>query len=239
MPVPSYHITCTRKELIARDVYELSFTKPEGFTFIPGKFVLFDIPLIENEKDIQTRALSIASRPEESELLFLVKLVPGGRLSRWIVEVLQEGTDVRIQGPFGNFLVDQKTMKDYVFIATGTGLAPFLPQIESLLLQGETRTIDLVFGVRHTADLFWTEKFLELERTYSNFHVHIALSDKEKNDHPHFCGRVQELLHAKQWELSQKNFYVCGSPGMIKDIKELCLSSWNVPKADLHFEAYI
>ncbi len=239
MPVPSYHTTCTRKELITRDVYELSFTKPEGFTFIPGKFVLFDIPLIENEKDIQTRALSIASRPDEEELLFLVKLVPGGRLSRWIVEVLKEGTEVRIQGPFGNFLVDRKTMKEYLFLATGTGLAPFLPQIEQILKEGDTRTIDLIFGVRSPEDLFWIDRFTALEATYPHFHFHIALSDKEKTDHPHFCGRIQELLHAKQWELSQKNVYVCGSPGMIKDIKELCLTSWNVPKADLHFEAYI
>ncbi|MBI3619465.1 hypothetical protein HY213_05540, partial [Candidatus Peregrinibacteria bacterium] len=59
MPLPVHTIRCLSLRVIAPDVYEVVFTKPEGFSFRAGQFVLFDVPLIENRDDIQTRAFSI------------------------------------------------------------------------------------------------------------------------------------------------------------------------------------
>ncbi len=239
VPVPSFHITCTKKELIAPGVYELTFTKPKDLSFKPGQFVLFDVPLIDHPEDIQTRAFSIASRPEEPHLFFLIKLVPGGRASRWIEQVVTDGTSVRIQGPFGNFVIDHTTQKEFLFIATGTGVAPFLPQIESILLSGETRRIDLVFGVRTEEDLFWIDRWRTLASQYPNFHVHLSLSNPTKNDPSWHSGRIQQMIPMIIDSLSEKNIYICGSPDMTKELKSLCLESWNIPKKDIHVEGYI
>ncbi|TSC99703.1 MAG: phenol hydroxylase [Candidatus Peregrinibacteria bacterium Greene1014_49] len=101
MPVPSFTTTCLGNRIIARDVYEFLLQKPEGFSYKAGQFVLFDVPLMENPADIQTRAFSIASAPQEKELLFVAKMKEGGRASRWIAEALNAGSSVRLQGPFG------------------------------------------------------------------------------------------------------------------------------------------
>ena len=152
MPVPIYTTTCISKSLIARGVYEFRFSKPEGFSFLPGQYVLFNVPLIDNPQDVQIRALSLASLPSEGELVFVAKIVPGGRASRWIEELLSPGVTATFLGPFGRFLLNTTTDKDFLFIATGTGLAPFRPMILQALTPPPPRLAGLGEGEGESSD---------------------------------------------------------------------------------------
>ncbi len=238
MPVPSFIITCTGNKKIAHDVYECTFAKPGAFTFRAGQFILFDVALPDNPADIQTRAFSIASTPMEDELLFVAKLKEGGRASNWIESQLKTGDEVRIQGPFGNFVIDTENPKELLFIATSTGVAPFRSQILDALEGGYSKQIDLVFGVRHQEDLFWKEEFEKIAQQYENFYLHIALSG-DNDDWTGHKGRVQSLVTLITKDFSAKNMYVCGSPDMTKEMKRLALEEWGVQKQDLHVEGYI
>ena len=238
MPVPSYILTCTDNTRIARDVYEFRFTRPGEWTFRAGQFVLFDVALPENPVDIQTRAFSIASAPLENDLLFVAKLKEGGRASRWIAESLKFGSQVRTQGPFGNFLVQKEHPKDLLFIATSTGVAPFRSQIIDILESDPSKKIDLIFGVRAEEDMFWKEEFEKLAQKHENFFVHVPLS-KPSDTWAGHRGRVQAVIELIVKDFSNKNVYVCGSPEMTKELKQLCLENWGIEKKDLHVEGYI
>ena len=238
MPVPSFHITCTRKLLLARDTYEFAFEKPEGFSFQPGQFVLFDVPLPDNAQDIQPRAYSIASAPQEQELMFAVKLISGGRASRWFEQTVSPGTVVRMQGPLGTFTLNTASRKDMLFIGTGSGVAPFRSQILHLLHRGTKRIIDLVFGVRSEQDLFWRETFQELANTHPNFHMHVALDEASELWEGH-RGRVQSLAPIAVPDIAHRQVFICGNPDMTKEVKRLCLEEWKVDKAHLHVEGYV
>jgi len=203
VPLITYTSVCTSKNLIAREVYELTFTRPAEFTFKPGQFILFDVPLPPppapshssslplgagrgGAENVQTRALSIASLPSEDNLLFIVKLLPGGRLSRWVEETLTEGSTAAFKGPFGNFVLNKTPTPapvvrlrcgagpqpppppfdrlregeggagSFLFIATGAGIAPFRPMVIEAAQKFPERRIDVLFGVRSEEDLFWT-----------------------------------------------------------------------------------
>lgn len=238
MTTPTFITTCLRNSPIARNVYEFAFAKPEGFAFQPGQFVLFSVPLVEDPLDVQPRALSIASSPDEQELLFVAKLKEGGRISRWITKTLTGGTVVTMQGPMGLFLLDRKTSKEYLLICTSTGIAPFRSMIRDALLRGNGRRIDLVFGARAEEDLFWMEELEELTKRYENFFLHLALSNPSDKWQGH-RGRVQTLVPQIVQDFSQKCVYVCGSPDMTKEVKGLCLEQWGVKTDDLHVEGYI
>lgn len=238
MPIPSYTITCTRNVKIATDIYEIAFSKPEGFTFKPGQFVLLDVPLVEKPDDIQTRAFSIASAPAEKELLFAMKLKPGGRASRWIVEVLKKGVTARMQGPFGNFLFEENSENDTLMIATSTGIAPFRSQLRANPPKPGDKKIDLIFGVRSEADLFWTEEINSWTKQFENFFLHIALSVPSENWKGH-RGRVQTLVPLLFKDFTQKSVYLCGSPEMTKELKKTCIETWGIDKKHVHAEGYI
>ncbi|NOS67358.1 MAG: hypothetical protein HOO67_03255, partial [Candidatus Peribacteraceae bacterium] len=230
MALPVYTAVCTHKALIAREVYEMRFTKPAGFMFKAGQFILFDVPLLEKPDDIQTRALSIASTPDESELLFVVKLQEGGRMSRWIEESLQEGSSVTFKGPFGNFTLKPSSgaaappspvstgegtnSGSLLFIATGAGLAPFRPMVLEAAQKFPGRRIDILFGVRSEEDLFWIEWLEETSKKSGNVFSHIALSQGSPSWTGH-RGRVQTVApQVVQNDFTGKSRYVCGNPDM-------------------------
>ncbi len=237
MVTPSYQIRCTQKKVIAPNVYELRFEKPDGFMFKPGQFLLFEIPLRENPADIQPRACSIASVPDESDLLFVVKLKAGGRFSRWIVDALAVGSVADVKGPFGLFTLRPNT-HDLLFAATGAGIAPFRSQILDALKKGESRNMHLFFGVRKTDDLFWREEFESLQKEYPNFHLHLCLS----GDDPVWTGergRIQNFLPAMIKNPETTDLYICGAPEMVTDIKKTALEMLGIPKTNVHAEGYI
>jgi len=215
---PSYTVTCTGKKEIVRDVFELRFTKPDDFAFDPGQFVLFDVPLTNNPDDIQTRAYSIASTPDEDELLFCIRKKPDGRMGQWLEEGLGEGTEVRMQGPLGNFRFDCENKKACLFVATGVGMAPFRSQILSALHAGDQHVMDLIVGLCSEQDIFWAEKFSALAEQYKNFSFRIALSNPS-SDWNGETGWVQEVI-PKVADFKERTFYICGNPNMTKDVKE-------------------
>lgn len=239
MAVPTFVITCTKKRLIAPGVYELVFAKPEAFIFKAGQFVLFDVPLVSNPVDIQPRAYSIASTPDESDLLFVVKLTPGGRTSTWIEQSLAAGTQVVMKGPFGVFTLEhKKTDKNYLFLCTGAGIAPFRAHIRAALSAGDRRKMDLVFGAREHKDLFWVEEFTALMREFPNFTFHTSLTSGEPDWDGH-RGRVQVIAPKIITDSSAVSVFICGAPEMVKDVKKYCIEDWGIAKADVHAEEYV
>ncbi len=238
MPVPSHVITCLEKKTIARDVVELRFTKPTGFSFGPGQFVLFDVPLLENTSDVQTRAYSIASAPEEEDLLFLVKYVPGGRFSRYCHELIDTGATLTMKGPFGVFTLDPLPGTHVILAATGTGFAPFRSQLIAAINRGDTRPIDVLVGVRTTEDLFWTKELETIARERKNIRFFQTLSDPSKG-WAGLTGRIQTHIPGLIKDPAKTLLYACGNPTMTKEVKQLAVDQWKIPKKQVHVEGYI
>lgn len=236
MPTPSYTVTCTRKTEIAHNIYEVVFTKPADFTFEAGQFVLFDVPLVSDESDIQPRAYSIGSAPEDDELVFAIKLVPEGRMSAFITEKLEQGTELRMQGPFGKFLLNRETDKDYVLMCTATGIAPFRSQLRTYLAEEKGRKIDLFFGLLSEQELFWEEELKAFKQQYEHFDYHVCAMEPEGDM---FKGFVQDQAKAVIDDFSDKQIYLCGSPLMTKAVKQMAIEEWGVPKEDVHMEGFI
>ncbi len=238
MPIPRHSIVCTEKTLVAKDTYQLRFTRPEHWTFKSGQFVLIDVPLIENPTDIQTRAYSIAAEAGDTDLLFAVKLKPGGRSSTWVDQTVTIGTKAIMQGPFGNFVLPATSHKPYLFLATGAGVAPFRSQIRELLRRDETHKIDLIFGVRAEEELFWHEEFETLAQEHERFSFHTTLT-RGPEDWTGHRGRVQTLAQKIAPDLATRIVFACGNPDMTKEVKPLALEQWGVAKPDLHVEGFI
>ncbi len=238
MTTLTFQTTCIYNRLIARDIYEFALEKPQGFTYEPGQFVLFSVPLLENPADIQPRAYSIASAPREPDLRFILKLREGGRASRWCTGVLRERMPVAMQGPFGSLLLDRATTKDYLFLCTSTGIAPFRSMILSALAAGDTRRMDILFGAWNEEGVFWTEDFQRLAASHPSFRHHIVLDSPSPAWNGH-RGHVQDIAPQIVPDCGRRSIYICGNPVMVAAAKQCCLSQWEMPKDALHVEGYI
>lgn len=107
----------------------------------------------------------------ETHALFL------GVASNYLCD-LQVGAEVRISGPNGKrfLLPTDPSLHDYIFIATGTGIAPFRGMIRELLARKIPSNITLMMGSPYATDLLYHQDFENLAREHRNFNYLTALS---------------------------------------------------------------
>jgi CDP-4-dehydro-6-deoxyglucose reductase len=122
------------------------------------------------------RAYSIANSPSERELEFAIRRVPGGRLTSELFVDVEVGDEVVVRGPNGDMVLNDPSDRDVVFLATGTGVAPFRSMLEYLFEQGwdehdgDQRDVWLFLGCGWEDDLPYREAFRALDAAQPNFH---------------------------------------------------------------------
>ena len=171
-------------------------------------------------------------------LIFIITFAYFRMLKRPMDELLKVGDTVRIQGPLGAFTLTPAKPKDYVFVGTGTGIAPFRAHLKWALEEAaDTRPMHLFFGVRQEEDLFWVEELRNLAQRFPNFHAHISVS-RPGDSWTGLKGRVTDIIPTVITDFTRVSAYVCGNPDMVKDVKAWFLGK-GVPKEDLHQEGYV
>ena len=128
------------------------------------------------------RAYSLANSPNEDETEVCVRRVPGGRLTTKLFTDLAEGDEITIRGPAGEFVLQEPSHRDMVFIATGTGVAPLKAMIDYTFeegrdeFEGQTRDVWLVLGSSWEDDLPYHEDWKRYDDERENFHYVPTLS---------------------------------------------------------------
>ncbi|MBU0660991.1 hypothetical protein KKG22_02305 [Patescibacteria group bacterium] len=217
-----------KKHFLCPDLIELHIQKPTDFTFLAGQFVQFMIPDGENTAP---RSYSITSPPSQHELVFVIKLIPGGKAGEYL-KTIEVGDSLDIRGPLGHFV--HKEPSSMTCIATGVGITPIMSLIEDELVTKKTNTpIRLIFGFRHAENIFWIEKLDKLTKQYSNFSYTLTLSQAD-DAWTGARGRVTE--HLPEVDESE-HIYICGNPHMVKDVRDRYLEQ-GVESKQVHFEIF-
>ena len=210
--------------------------------FIAGQFVQMLCPVPDKDNPGKTkeiiRSYSIASAPEELRFLeFCIKLVLDGSFTPTLWEK-RVGDKIDVRGPYGKFIVHEPVEQDTVFIAAGTGIAPFWGMIQHLLTIGVKHDILLLFGVRYEDDLLYEHEFKELALQYPNFRPIFTLSRPRR---PEGWwgerGYVQSLLSKYVKDPPRTKAFICGLTPMIEaSVAEL--EKMGFTKDRIHYERY-
>lgn len=216
---------------LTHDVFELTLETAEPINFLAGQFITIKI---DDKIPPCFRAYSICSPPHyANQFTLCIKHVPEGRGSSWL-QTAKFGDPINFIGPNGYF-THQKNGRPLLFIATGTGIAPFYAIITELLQNNFDKKITLIFGVRHENDLFYTAHFQDLAAQHSNFTFITTLSKPSENWQGN-RGRVTEPLKALEIA-PETDSYICGLTPMIDSVREI-LTEKGLPKEQIHFEKY-
>ncbi|HUX52991.1 MAG TPA: hypothetical protein VMV56_01115 [Williamwhitmania sp.] len=216
----------TQESLQQVKVVKLDRIGPNGYlltTIRPFEFTPGQVVKLTTDKTIAPRLYSIASGSSEATLKFLFDLKNEGELTPKLL-MLQPGDKVWMSEPFGEFVCDEKPA---IWVASGTGIAPFL----SMALSGNTHNKKLVHGVRYAENFFFHEEMREL--LHDNY---IQCLSGEARDGT-FHGRVTDFL--KQDEALSLNikYYLCGNPEMVVDARDILLAR-GVIYDNIHAEIY-
>ena len=118
----------------------------------------------------QTRSYSFSSRPRNGEVSFLIRNVPGGRMSSYLTGQAQPGDRMTLTGPLGSFYL-RDIQRPLLLLAGGTGLAPFLSMLEKIAAEGSPRPLHLIYGVTNDADLVDLDKLDDFAAAHSQLHL--------------------------------------------------------------------
>jgi len=213
--------------------FDLVFEPNKTMDFIPGQFVAVLCP---KDGKVIRRAYSIASPPEEKRHLdLIIKLVEGGVVTNWFW-TLKQGEKIRVHGPLGKFILPQKIDFDIVFVATGTGIAPFRSMIQSLLRSGFGGKLSLLFGVRYDNMIPYHEEWLDLARQHPNF-SYIPTISRPGSGWNGETGYVQTKIEKYFPTPEGRRVYICGLNEMIQSVQQACLER-GFRKDQIAYEKY-
>jgi ferredoxin-NADP reductase len=206
------------------------------FGFVPGQWLSVKTTTPDGEE--MTRAYSIASPPAENgRVAFCLNRVEDGFMSNHLCD-LEEGATITFQGPFGDFIL-RPPLRDTVFIATGTGIAPFRSMLHWLLAEQDRyqdKRFWLLFGARRAEDLYYREEFEQLAAQHDNFRFLPTLS-RAGDDWKGLRGYVQQHLGEIAGMRTDMHAYICGLDKMVKANREL-LKSLGWDRTSIRYEKY-
>src|SRR5579863_4507755 len=190
------------------------------FGFVAGQWLSFKTNIADGEEI--TRAYSIASPPsDENRFALCLNRVQDGFMSNFLCD-MKEGDEIRCQGPFGSFIL-RPPLRDTIFIATGTGIAPLRSMLHWLLAE-ESRHGDkqfwLLFGNRTERDIYYHSEFLELAKQHPNFHYLPTLS-RGGDSWQGLRGYVQDHVAGVVGDRKDMHAYICGLAKMLKANRDL------------------
>ena len=195
-----------------RDSKTLRFVVADGRTLNarPGQFLTFSF-LFDGLK--VARSYSICSSAARSGYVEItVKRANHGCVSVFLNDRASTGLTVEANGPFGHFCLDERTHRNVVLLAAGSGITPMvamLRYIDDLCLD---TTVTLLYCVRTSHDVMFRGELEELRARLKNFQYHLLFSQP----HAEWSGPrghvSREFIGHAVKDLAAPDFFLCGPP---------------------------
>jgi ferredoxin-NADP reductase len=202
------------------------------FPFAPGQYAT--LGLAKAAGKLIQRPMSISSPSDDlREYEFFIRLVEGGEFTTLLWE-RRVGDAINIKGPKGRFLL-QEDGRTCLFVASGTGLAPFMSMICTLRGRGETRDIVLLHGVSYDHDLAWRDHLTSVAA--DGFPLRYLGTVSRPQGCPEWDGLTGRVEAVTEGQLDEQGLtaedatiYLCGNPEMIVAVEEIALRRGFAPE---------
>ena len=157
-----------------------------------------------------------------------------GHFSPYLFE-MKPGDSLEMGAPLGFFVV-RNPAKEAIFIATGTGIAPFRAMTPDYLAHAEAKQLTLLFGVRHESSIYYRDEFDKLAREKADFRFWPTLSRPDAAWQGR-TGHVQTHLLEAIGDRRDLDIYICGMKAMVDDVRGI-LKQMGFDRKQIIFEKY-
>lgn len=239
--------------LKVKDIYKetedcsvVSFEVPEElkneFQFRQGQHLTLK-KRIKNE-DVR-RSYSLCSSPVEGEWRVGVKQIFQGKFSSFINQELNVNDVLEVMPPSGDFgvEVDEKSTKNYVFFAAGSGITPVLSMMKTHLAKEPNATCQLFYLSKNAKSIIFKEEIEQLRNRYfGRLEINYFLT-REQRDIELFNGRftpekIQQMALSILDVDQISECFICGPEEMIFMIRDE-LTKLGLAKEHIHYELFV
>ncbi len=215
--IPEHVLEKTKGKIIAQnplthDIAEIVIATEKPIEYTAGQFAELCVPGVSD----LPRSYSFAQAPgkNDQELHFFVRAVPNGELSNWLLGDEAVGTEVTLEGPYGDFY-QRSGDSPMLCIAGGSGLAPVLSLLEDAVIQDCKRSVVFLFGARTQKDLYCLETIDKIAAQWQGEFKFVPVLSEEPEDSNWTGARGFVTTAMDAYCGKDHQLYMCGPPPMI------------------------
>jgi predicted ferric reductase len=167
---------------------------------------------------------SLSAAPTDNYLRVTVKELGDGSK---ILKMVQSGTRVFFEGPYGTFVASRSTRGHVVLIGGGVGITPLRALMEEL---DPTKEIDVIFRAPRDEDLVLRHELDDLaDKIGARVHYLVG----PRTQHPMNANYISKFVPA----FADSDVYVCGPTPLVEAVRDAARDA-GIPKDRFHDEAF-
>ena len=218
------------------NVKSFRFDDMGGVDFRPGQF--FQLSLDWEGEEI-SHFFSFSNSPTEKGYIEFTKKLSDSPFSHALLS-LKEGDPVRIKLPMGIFVFEGE-FPEVAFLSGGIGITPIRSICKYLTDTGASASVRVLYCARTAADFVFREDFDEMERKNRNLSLtYMVTSEEPPAGSGIIAGKMDAAMVKKELpDCSNRVFYVCGPPGMVKAMISMLKEDLSLPPDKIVHENFM
>ena len=176
-----------------------------------------DVRLTAEDGYQAQRSYSIASAPEDGQLVLTVELLDDGEVSPYLVDEMGIGDELELRGPIGGYFIWEEPLGGpLLWIAGGSGLVPFRSMWRHHRAVQSKVPVRLLCSARSLPLLIYRDELTQLKA--DGLDVSVTLTRERPEGWPGYRGRLdQDLLAKVSWSPDERPLiYVCGPTAFVE-----------------------
>jgi glycine betaine catabolism B len=254
-------LTLTEKQKVeGTDIMTFRFTKDGYPEYKAGQFAFFPLDNVDNDSRGPVRHFSLTSSPTEDALIISTRIRDTPYKQR--LSTIQEGEQVKVSKPQGNFVLHDDYSKHAIFLSGGIGVTPFRSMIKYATDKQLPIKITMFDSNRNRQNILYKDEFDKWAAQNQNLKIiYTITAEEEKGGEPerhtmadasssaaetkgNWNGersRIDRTMierHLSKEEISNAIFYICGPPGMTKALAGLLQKQFQIPDGRIKVEEF-
>jgi ferredoxin-NADP reductase len=187
---------------------------------LPGQHV--DIRLTAEDGYQAQRSYSIASAPEDPNLVLTVERLEDGEVSPYLVDELRPGDELELRGPIGGYFVwEERLGGPLLLVGGGSGIVPLRAILRHRIATVSQVEVRVVYSSRSLEQVIYRDELLEADAA-DGVEIRLALTREWPPGWSGHRGRItQDQFGAMSWAPGDRPLiYVCGPTGFVQTVSE-------------------
>jgi ferredoxin-NADP reductase len=176
-----------------------------------------DVRLTAEDGYQAQRSYSIASAPDDDELVLTVERLDDGEVSPYLVDELRTGDQLELRGPIGGYFVWDDVLRGVaVLIAGGSGIVPFRSMLRHAVATESAAAITVLYSARSLEDVIYRDELTRLA-AHERIEIRLALTRSWPDGWDGHRGRIDRALLGEIAPPGRAPLvFICGPSGFVE-----------------------
>ena len=208
------------------DTATFTFRAPSGafFDYQPGQFITLDLPVPGG--NVQ-RTYTISSSPSRPlSISVTVKAQLGSIGTRWMLDHLRPGMQIKAFGPAGIFSFLRHEAPKYLMISAGSGITPMMSMTTWAWDSGEMPDIVFVHAARSPSEIIFRQRLEGMADRVPGLQLRFSVEEGDPFRTWHgYRGRLNQImLGLMAPDYLDREVFCCGPEPFMQAVRDMLIA---------------